>query len=80
MKRARTEHDAYHERMLFLNCILLVVDLVAAYWAAYYYENWSAILIFLVPALPVACVAISHWISGLLPASKCICNRNRPVV
>ena len=75
--RAPTEHDRYHDRMLGICLMLVWADLLLSNWAPDVFGDEKAAMLFLLPAIPVALVAISHWIAGLLPAEKCTCGKTR---
>jgi hypothetical protein len=53
------------------------LDLLLAAWAPGVFGEERAGLLFVLPAIPVAFVAIAHWIAGLLPAEKCTCGKTR---
>jgi hypothetical protein len=80
-KQRRTEHDVFHERYLFIGMGLIVLDVILAYYAPNWFDgNPKASLMFLLPSIPVAFSALSHWIAGTLPATKCTCGKTQEIL
>jgi hypothetical protein len=78
-RRPRTQHDVYHGRRVTFGCLLILLDVAAAYWASDVFGDPRAARLFLLPALPVAFIAVANWIAGLLPVERCTCGLTRIV-
>ena len=78
--RDHTEHDVFHEKGLLFGILLISLDIILASYAPNWFDgNQRASLIFLLPAIPVAFIAIGHWLAGMVPASKCTCGKTQKI-
>lgn len=55
---------------------ILVLNLGVTLWAVHLFGNDGALMT-LPWALPVAAIALAHWMAGLVAAHDCTCGKTR---
>jgi len=74
MDKAQDKHQQFHDRRFWFCVAIVLLDIGLSFWAKQVFADPGAGIIFLLPALPLAAGAISHYIASGLTVDKCPCG------
>lgn len=68
------EHTKFHERRFTIAGAIILLDLLLTPWCIYAYGSVDGAQVVLLPALPIAMIAITDWIAAGRPFKSCSCR------